>query len=152
LATEKYIAGATIVPFVAGASVIYLFVWLQQSPFSLREKTKLIPFIFGAAALTNVILNVLLIPKFDMMGAAFATLVSYVLLFILLWWKGQRILKLPYDLKYIGKCVGISVIFLAIILFETEGIILTITKILFAICVYGILAYKLKLLKPLDII
>ena len=152
LATEKYIAGATIVPFVAGASVIYLFVWFQQSPFSLKEKTKLIPFIFGAAALTNVILNVLLIPKFDMMGAAFATLVSYIVLFILLWWKGQRILKLPYDPKYIGKCVGISVIFLAIILFETEGIIVTIIKILFAIAVYSALAYKLKLLKPLDVI
>lgn len=152
LATEKYLAGAIIIPLVAGASVIYPFTWLQQISFSFVEKTKSIPFIFGAAALTNVILNVLLIPEFDMMGAAFATLVSYILLFILLWWKGQRILKLPYDPKYIGKCVGISVIFLAIILFETEGIILTITKILFAICVYGILAYKLKLLKPLEII
>lgn len=152
LATEKYIAGATIVPFVAGASVIYLFVWFQQSSFSLREKTKSIPSIFGAAALTNVILNILLIPKFDMMGAAFATLVSYIVLFILLWWKGQRMLKLPYDPKYIGKCVGISVIFLAILLVETEGIILTITKILFAIAVYSALAYKLKLFKPLDII
>jgi O-antigen/teichoic acid export membrane protein len=133
-------------------SVIYLFVWFQQSSFSLREKTKSIPSIFGAAALTNVILNILLIPKFDMMGAAFATLVSYIVLFILLWWKGQRMLKLPYDPKYIGKCVGISVIFLAILLVETEGIILTITKILFAIAVYSALAYKLKLFKPLDII
>jgi hypothetical protein len=61
-------------------------------------------------------------------------------------------LKLPYDPKYIGKCVGISVIFLAILLVETEGIILTITKILFAIAVYSALAYKLKLFKPLDII
>lgn len=152
LATEKYLAGATIVPFVAGAGVIYLFIWLQQSSFSLREKTKSVPFIFGASALINVILNILLIPKFDIMGAAFATLVSYIVLFILLWWKGQRMLKLPYDPKYIGKCLGISVIFLGILLLNTDGIILTIAKILSAIVVYGVLAYKLKLLKPLEII
>lgn len=152
LTTERYLAGAIIIPLVAGASVIYPFTWLQQTSFSFVEKTKSVPSIFGASAFTNVLLNILLIPKFDMMGAAFATLISYIVLFILLWWKGQRILKLPYDPKYIGKCVGISVIFLAILLFETEGIILTITKILFAIAVYGVVAYKLKLLKPLEII
>lgn len=146
IATEKYIGGAIIIPLVAGASLIDIFAYLQRTSFSLAEKTKLLPFIFGVSAFTNIVLNIILIPKFGIMGAAVATFISYSIIFILHWTKGQKLLRIPYDVKYIVKCVGISVIFLMILVIETESIVLTALKIIVAITIYGLLAYKLNLL------
>jgi O-antigen/teichoic acid export membrane protein len=51
----------------------------------------------GAAALVNVALNIVLIPRYGMMGAAVATLVAYVALFVGMWLRGRRIYPVPYQ-------------------------------------------------------
>jgi O-antigen/teichoic acid export membrane protein len=51
----------------------------------------------GAAAAVNVALNLLLIPRYGMMGAAVATIAAYVTMFAGMSWWSQRIYHVPYQ-------------------------------------------------------
>jgi O-antigen/teichoic acid export membrane protein len=51
----------------------------------------------GAAALVNIVLNVILIPRYGMMGAAVATLAAYVALFVGMWLRSRRVYAVPYQ-------------------------------------------------------
>lgn len=48
----------------------------------LKKKTSVIAIITLSAAALNIILNIILIPKYKIMGAAYATTISYLLIFI----------------------------------------------------------------------
>lgn len=58
--------------------------------FHLARKPYLLLFTQGPAALVNILLNLLWIPRFGIMGAAYATVASYVLLVILSICVGRR--------------------------------------------------------------
>jgi O-antigen/teichoic acid export membrane protein len=62
----------------------------------------------GAAAAVNVLLNYLLIPKFQMIGAAYATLLSYLLAVVLIYVFAQKRYPVPYDLARISEMVFVS--------------------------------------------
>jgi len=63
----------------------------------------------GAAALVNLALNVALIPPYGMMGAAFATLVAYSVLFLAMTWHAQRIYPVPYQWRRVGTALAAAV-------------------------------------------
>jgi O-antigen/teichoic acid export membrane protein len=60
----------------------------------------------GAAALLNVLLNLILIPPYGMMGAAVATVASYTLMFVLMAVYAQRIYATPYQWRRVATAVG----------------------------------------------
>ena len=71
----------------------------------------------GITVLVNVLLNVILIPKFNFVGAAISTLVSTVLLFSLgLFWAGKIV---PYNRRALAllfaKCVASGAVMSAVI-------------------------------------
>ena len=51
----------------------------------------------GAAAVVNVVLNLLLIPPYGMMGAAVATVAAYATMFGGMAWRAQHIYPVPYQ-------------------------------------------------------
>ena len=51
----------------------------------------------GAAAAVNFALNVILIPRYEMMGAAIATVAAYLTMFLGMAWRAQRIYPVPYQ-------------------------------------------------------
>ena len=81
---------------------------------SLERRTHLFSFGAWGTALINFFLNFLMIPKFGALGAALATLVSYVVLsgYYLYW--TQRLHPFSLEFKKLGLCASIN---LATILF-----------------------------------
>jgi len=76
-ASPLYCDAAAVVPWIALAyllSGIYIY---MISGFIIVKNVVLQPIILASAALANVVLNILLIPRFGMMGAAYATVFSY---------------------------------------------------------------------------
>jgi O-antigen/teichoic acid export membrane protein len=65
---------------------------------SLARRTRLLVPLAVAAATVNVGLNILVIPPWGMLGAAFATAVAYVVLFALYYHVAQRVYHTPYEL------------------------------------------------------
>ena len=81
-ADSKYWDGITLIPIVT-ISVFMLFMYSFAVNYEIyREKTRIIAIGTASAALCNIILNSLLIPRFSMMGAAVATAASYIALYL----------------------------------------------------------------------
>jgi len=69
----------------------------------LTKKTYLRAINVTAAALVNLGLNYLLISRFEMMGAAYATLLSYTFLSVLTLYVSGRVYKVPYEYFRLAK-------------------------------------------------
>ena len=82
LAPQSYWSGTSVIPMVVLA---YYFTFLYSFPANhefYHKKTTYISLSSILAAITNLMLNFVLIPQFDMLGAAIATLASYIALFL----------------------------------------------------------------------
>jgi len=65
--------------------------------------------ITGAAAVLNVVLNVVLIPPFGMIGAAIATIGAYGTLFLGMAWKAQQVFPVPYQWRRVALAMGTAI-------------------------------------------
>ncbi|MEX0674335.1 MAG: lipopolysaccharide biosynthesis protein [Gaiellaceae bacterium] len=63
----------------------------------------------GAAALLNVGLNLLLIPPFGRMGAAFATVAAFTLMFAGMVWRAQTVFPVPYQWRRVATAIAVAV-------------------------------------------
>lgn len=102
-----------VVPFSAFAYVLYGVYTIGTTGLNLESQTRWLPLTLAVAAVGNVILNLLLIPPFGFMGAAYATLASYGLLALVSGSVSQRFYPVPWDYS---RLLGILV--LALVLAE----------------------------------
>jgi O-antigen/teichoic acid export membrane protein len=79
LAPESYKAGMAVVPVILAAYVVYGLAYPLNIGMMVRDKTVYAPIIGGIATIACIVLNLVLIPRFGMVGAAWATLISYVI-------------------------------------------------------------------------
>jgi O-antigen/teichoic acid export membrane protein len=78
----SYQAASSILPIIT-ISVFFLFLYrFPLTYIHYKKKTKYIPIITISIAALNIILNIFLIPEFKMLGAAYATLISYLLFYL----------------------------------------------------------------------
>jgi len=99
----KFWGGLSIVPIILLA---YLFNGMYvnfQAGLYIEEKTKYFPIVTGSGALVNIVVNILLIPVFGIMGAALATLASYMVMAITLFLFSQKFYKIKYEYEKILK-------------------------------------------------
>ncbi len=68
----------------------------------------------GVAAVVNVSLNLLLIPRYGMMGAAVATLAAYATMLVGMIWWAQRIYPVRYQWRRVATAVGVGVALVAV--------------------------------------
>jgi O-antigen/teichoic acid export membrane protein len=102
-AQEKYLEAVSIVPLVALAPFLYFLV-LPAVLTSLFIKK---PEIFSAACLVgavlNILLNLIIIPRYGALGAALTTVAAYVVLFVLSYYWMEMIYPVRYNWRGIGK-------------------------------------------------
>lgn len=63
----------------------------------------------GAAAAVNIALNLILIPRYGMMGAAVATIAAYSTMFAGMIWWAQRIYRVPYQWRRVLTATAVGV-------------------------------------------
>ena len=104
---QNYLGGLVIVPIIL---LGYLFNGMYVN-FSagvyIQEKTQYYPIVTGAGAIVNVIVNLLLIPVWGIVGAAFATLASYIVMAGGLFIVSQKFYKIKYEYHKILILLGI---------------------------------------------
>ncbi len=85
LLTTAEIASSSysVTPVIALGIMFYGVFGIVSNVLIIEKKTKMLAAIWIVSAAVNVIMNILLIPRIGIMGAAYATLVSYAVLFIL---------------------------------------------------------------------
>jgi O-antigen/teichoic acid export membrane protein len=83
LLSDAYFESWRYVPILVIATVFSTLVSFLGSVYFLKKKSALSMLTAMAGAVTNIVLNFLLIPKWGAMGAAAATLVCYVLVYVI---------------------------------------------------------------------
>jgi O-antigen/teichoic acid export membrane protein len=68
----------------------------------------------GAAAAVNIGLNLLLIPRYGMMGAAIATVAAYTTMFVGMTWWSQQIYPVPYQWRRVVTAAATGLALVAI--------------------------------------
>lgn len=116
LTESSYHSGYSIIGLIS-FSYLMKGVYLIFLPgFYFNKKLHLISLIEWSAAIINVILNLIMIPKLGILGAAIATALSYLTLCIISYFKGKKYLELNYQWINISKTTVIT--FTAIILIQ----------------------------------
>lgn len=112
-------SSVNIVPFIVSGFIFYGMTTFFVTGFFLKKKTYLTAFVWAAAGLMNLILNIFLIPVFGLAGAAFATLICFVLsCFFSRYLLFRNNLSFPIPFKFMFKSILASAImsFLVLIL------------------------------------
>lgn len=98
-------AGAQIIPWIVGAGVVNgMISYYIQRAFMLSGRTKMLPITMILPMVINIGLNIYLLPKFGLMGAVYATLISYAIGFVLALIVARRYFALPVPWEAFLKC------------------------------------------------
>jgi O-antigen/teichoic acid export membrane protein len=95
---RSYHAAALVIPIIALSIVFYGAYLLFVTGVSIRRLTWLATLYMTLAALSNVGINLVLIPRFAAMGAAASTLVAYVILAAVTYLVNRRIYPIPFEI------------------------------------------------------
>ncbi|MBI2416945.1 MAG: oligosaccharide flippase family protein [Ignavibacteriales bacterium] len=106
---KEYWSGLPIVPVVLLAYLFNGFYANFAAGLFIKEKSVAFPVILGIGAISNVAVNLILIPVMGIMGAALATLFSYALMALLFYIISNR----HYPIRYEYMKLGIIVILTA---------------------------------------
>ena len=122
LATSEFVyTGSLVIPFVALSTVLSGIYSIIGTILILVKKTKIFGFIWCMAALTNLSLNVVLVPYIGIPGAAIATLISFAIASVITVHISFRYLKFDVGLTFILKSITASVI-MALIIWQLNPI------------------------------
>jgi O-antigen/teichoic acid export membrane protein len=89
--------GARVVAILAFAKAAYAAYIVMAIGVGRARRTQFNWVITGAAALVNVGLNLLLVPRYEMFGSAAATAAAFAVLFLGMTWYAQRVYPVPYQ-------------------------------------------------------
>lgn len=124
-AGEEFWSGISLIPiFVLANYMMFLYSFPVNYEFY-NKKSIHIATGTGVAAIINCILNYLFIPYMGMAGAAYATLISYVLLWLFHHWVSKYLIKQNYHYKLKVFFPGlVMMIVFTIIVMQIENYIL----------------------------
>ncbi len=98
LAPSDFHEAVEVIPWiVAGYFAFGLYQVASQGTW-FAMKTRWIPIVTLTAAAFNIGLNLLLIPRYGIIGAAVASLAAYSLLAVLMGWVSSRLYRIPWEL------------------------------------------------------
>ena len=118
--------------------------------FQLKEKTKYPMYILFGGSVINIVLNIYLIQKWGIIGAAYSTVIAYLFVFVLSAIMARRLMESRFNFEILIKTLMIILISISIIKIPQISDLGTIFHIIIFVCIYSILTirYNFKELKP----
>ena len=118
LTPAKYQQAAVFVPPILFSYLLVGLYYFVGSPVMYLKKTKLLPLITGTAAVLNIVLNYLLIPRYGAIAAAWTTLIAYGVMLVFYYVVSQKLSPLNYPLT---RYIIILGILLAVVIFVSPS-------------------------------
>jgi O-antigen/teichoic acid export membrane protein len=144
---------ARIMPWLAAAIFIGCFKsYYLDLVFQLRHVTKYQGYIAILMAIVNVMLNILLLPRYGVIAAAWTTVAAFLIGALVSWRVGRTVFSLPSLGQEFFKSVLASAV-MAVILFmlpSYPGIIWLLLMISLGVITYLLLAWMLNILRCRD--
>ena len=101
-----------VVPVISFSIFFGMLMSTSQTGILITKKTKVFSVIISLSAIINILFNWVLIPIYNEMGAAIASLISQLMSFILVFRYAQKYYFIPYELKKVLYILvlGISIL------------------------------------------
>ncbi len=100
---KEYLSGLNIVPVILFAYIFNGIYYILMAGIYIEEKSIYVPMMTGTGAVVNIALCFILIPVWGIMGAALATLASYLIMAVGYFVITQKFYKVNYEYAKIGK-------------------------------------------------
>jgi len=129
---DEYWAGLNVVPILLIANV-FLGIYLNQSIwYKLSGQTRFGAYIAIGGAIITILVNLIFIPKYGFIAAAWATLIVYALQMIASYLLGQKYYPINYNLRKFFLYFGFSLlIFFITRIIDIDPEIMTMRKFVF---------------------
>jgi O-antigen/teichoic acid export membrane protein len=114
IAAPAFAESSRVVGPLAFAVVIFAGYVVMVIGVGRARRTQFNWVVTGAAAIVNVALNLILIPRYGMMGAAAATIAAYATMFVGMTWWAQRIYPVPYQWRRVATAVAAGLALVAV--------------------------------------
>jgi O-antigen/teichoic acid export membrane protein len=149
-----YWKGLSLVPIVLFGYYFYGVFTNLTAGFIIEKQTKYLPIAVGISAILNIILNIILIPTFAYIGAAWATFWAYLLEALIIYIYAMKIYPINYELKKLITLLALTGIIIAInsyftSIFHPSLFILLLLRFLL-ILIYSILLYIFGIIHKFD--
>jgi O-antigen/teichoic acid export membrane protein len=105
LTTQDFISGWFVIPIIAFAGLLAGIFQIFVNTMFLIKETRSATYINIVAAVSNVLINLILIPSVGIIGAAISTLVSYFLMAVLCMHMSLKHFKLDFYFMDIAKSI-----------------------------------------------
>lgn len=114
IATAKFANGSVILPFISSGVMIFGLYHITVAGLFIQKKTGLISVLILFSAFINIILNIFLIPTLGIMGSAIATLISYIICFLISTYLAFKWVSFKFKYFELVKYLSFSFIMYAI--------------------------------------
>lgn len=104
----EFWSGTQVVPVILLAHVMMGLYLIFLPGIYLKKKTKFVPLFSGVGAVINILGNLLLIPRWGMLGAAWATFLGYFAMAFALYATVQRFYPVHYQFGRAARVIFIS--------------------------------------------
>lgn len=152
IAPSTYIEAAWVIGILSLGLAFLGISGMFATGISLSKKTKYLTLSSVIAAVLNIILNIILIPKIGIIGAAIATLISYIVLAFLNYFYSQKLYYLEYEIGKILKVLTVAVIFVTIGTFvKFDNILISLLIKIVFVSVFILCLYILKIFSKEEI-
>lgn len=142
LTNVKYMSAFKIIPFIMLAYMFSELTGIFNLKYVYKNKTGFFPIVIFLGAFLNTVLNYYLIPRFDIVGAAFATASANLIVLFVSYFISQRLHISQYDMKK-NFCVLILIVFLIFLIQHLLPHLMIMVGLKFGIIVfYSIILYK----------
>jgi len=110
MASAKYRGADALIPILVAGLLIYTTQIFLDAGLLINKRTGILASCLGVAAVLNIALNCVLLPRMGLAGAAWATLISYLACTIALSYFAFRVLPLKIGIRPLGGyCVAAAV-------------------------------------------
>jgi len=145
-ASPQYYLAYKVIPLIALAYLFGGFCSIAMGPLLWKGKTFIISVATVTSGILSVVLNFLLIPKFQMTGAALTMVLSFVYYFSFTFYFSLKILPLSYEYYRLFKIFTVTALCYLITFFflETNNFWLSVLLKLYIIIMFPIFLYLLS--------
>jgi len=145
LTTPEFIQGYLVILIVAMAKAILSVGLFYQTVLMLAKRTNTVSILYAITAVVNLTTNVILVPRMGILGAATATLASFIIHFVMLYTLGTKELTFEVDLKFIMKSFISAMVMGAVIYFiNSVGLVNLLISVVVGAAVYFIVLILLR--------
>lgn len=110
MGTKGYYDSVNIIPLILFSYFMQGMYFMNNGSIFYKKKTYLLPVSSGISIAINIVFNLILIPKFGILGAAVANIITYTCFFLIVHIINLKIYGVKLNYKSMILCLGIYVL------------------------------------------